>query len=238
MAQDLGSAPESRSSRSMPVVIVGGVAVIALLVGLSAVLRSRAEDASTVSRGASADRADATSIGLTVRNSLPITVKVAATDVNAYDYSGLAPNDPSAFAGVDLELAGSKGVLLGLNTNVSRGTFTFAVTSATGASLGSFEVGRGYTGYTCTSIKQGAVTVKDCSQTNVWWYDASAPKSTSSSCPSDSRKELGTFVDPTGATQKLVVLASCARTTAPDAGTVGTTTFSLTAEKVTTPTPN
>ncbi len=225
---------DRKTAANPAITVVAGLLVIALLVALSAGLRSRVDGSTPTDRSASGDRSDVTPIGMTVSNSLPFEVVLDATGVNAYSFTGLSPDAPEAFGRRPLDTGAAATAVLGLNTNVTRGTFILAVTTADGEPVASFVVGRGYVDYACTDVTQGKVTVKDCTQRNVWWFDGTAPRTSSSTCPSSNTREIGTHVDAAGVSRKVSVRATCGKATDADGAEIGATTFALSATVVAT----
>lgn len=204
-------------------VLVASLVILAACYGLKAVGDGRSDEAV---RGASGGSTLDTAVELVVRNTLPVAVSVDAVVADRTGWTGTKPSDPDAFGNRTIAAGASHVAELVFSTLRSKVPFTLTVT-VDGAALDPVSLDRDHLKETCTSIKQGKYTVRDCSQVNVWWL---APSSvwndtrilgSTSSCPtSKNSAALGEYTDTAGKKQRVTITVTCSSTSGATTGTL------------------
>lgn len=201
------------------VAVLVSLVILALSFGLKALGDSRTDETARAAAGGgySAD----TQVALFVKNSLPIDIRIDATVVDGSGWNGLKPTDTAAFADRLISTSGSHSADLVFATTRSKVPFTLTFATNDGTALGSVGLDRDYLKETCTSVKQGKYTVKDCSQVNVWWFADTRTLGSSSSCPSSNNSmNLAEYTDNAGKQQQLKFTLTCSSTTGATTGTL------------------
>jgi len=204
-----------KSWQALVVIALGALLILGACFGLKAIGDNRTDDVDgSRSAAAGGDYSLDTVIGLKVTNSTGSDVVVDATLSDESGWNGPKPTDPGVFANQTITARGSHSADLVISTTRSKTPFSLTFKTPSGTSIGTLNLDRDYLTPTCTDVKQGSITVKDCSQVNVWWMADARIQGKSSSCPySNNSKELGAFTDATGTQQKLKATLSCSSST-------------------------
>jgi len=206
-------------------VVLGALIVLAACFGLKAFGDNRSDDVDS-SRAAAAggDYSLDTTIRLTVASALPIGVVVDATVSDESGWNGTKPTDSGVFANQPLPARTSQSADLVISTTRSKTPFALAVKTSDGTAIGTLHLDRDYLTPTCTDVKQGSITVKDCTQVNVWWLADALIRGKSSSCPSTKNSvDIGEFVDASGSKQFVKATLACSSSTGATTATLSQT---------------
>lgn len=190
--------------------LIGGLLAIALLVGFSAALRSRSGGSTTTARSA----ASAAVVGgdLLIRNELPVSVRVDAILGDPFyegrDTSSAVPQLTFSRRelGSGVATVGSVDVGARSEDNVRR---LVEVTRIDGPLIGSFELEWGLLGQSCATRGDGFSATQGCEEREGWWLAGLVPVEVTSGCPGPAAREIGSIVDPSGAVQRVEVVAEC-----------------------------
>ena len=212
------------SALGLVVSVIAALLVLGACFGLKAIGDGRTEDSARSAAGGSYDAN--TTVALAIRNNLPVGVTVGASVADPTDWNGTKPSDPTAFGSRTIAAGASHSADLVFSTLRSKVPFALTVT-VDGTALDPVSLDRDYLKETCTSIKQGKYTVRDCSQVNVWWL---APSSvwndtrilgSTSSCPtSKNSAALGEYTDAAGKKQRVTFTLTCSSTSGATTGTL------------------
>lgn len=198
-----------RRTRSSVTWLIGGLVMIAVLVGVSAALRSRTVGSADASRSAASS--PLVGSGLVVRNALPVSVGIdsLATDpfYEGRDISSVAPQ--LSFTRRELGSGVATVGSVGVGDRPEVGRWLVGVTRVDGVLIGSFELEWAVLARSCGTSSQGVTAAQDCEEQEGWWLAGLVPVEVTSGCPGPAAREIGSIVDPSGAVQRVEVVAEC-----------------------------
>lgn len=206
--------------RSYVLWLLGGLVVIAVLVGFSAVLRSRSVGSTSAARSASA-LLPLVGDGLVVRNALPTIVEIEARPGDPF-YEGRDTSSSSPQLTFSRrELGAGLSAVVGAGAHIENGYWVVAVTGVDGAPIGSVPLAWSTLAQSCSTNGSGRFATQDCVERGGWWL-ADVPLITGGSgCPMPAAREIGSFTDASGASHRVEVEATCAEAKSDEVGGIG-----------------
>ncbi|MBU3702531.1 MAG: hypothetical protein FGM58_10860 [Acidimicrobiia bacterium] len=199
-----------RRTRSSVTWLIGGLVMIAVLVGVSAALRSRAVGPADASRSASSS--PLVGSGLVVRNALPVSVGIDSFATDPF-YEGRDISRAAPLLGFSRRELGSGVATVGSVDGGARpednGRWLVGVTRVDGVLIGSFELEWAVLARSCVTRAVGVSATQDCEEQEGWWLAGLVAAEVTSGCPGPASREIGSIVDPSGAVQRVEVVAEC-----------------------------